>query len=176
MGKFNAAALHDFLNRTYMEWYCTSCNVKINSKMVRKDKQDFQRESNNVRTYVLKVLDSLDKEIAKCSQKMRERKAVVETCKERDVPITAVIVGEVAAAYLPEKRVKPEPEREPEDLDQESDDAKEPAPEADPEADDQQDLDFCGSMNAALEHALREFDPPNVVVLAWLTNKTLQFK
>jgi len=37
-------------------------------------------------------------------------------------------------------------------------------------------LDFSGYMNEALEIALRQFDPSNAVIVAWLENKAMQFK
>ncbi len=94
---------------------------------------------------------------------------VVDTCEERDVPITAAVVEEVAAAYVPEKPKITAPEREP-DPEPEIDEDEDPE-EHNPAADD-----FCGTMNEALENALRDFDPPTALVVVWFENKILQFK
>ena len=66
--------MKELLYRTYMEWGGINSNVKINSHILPKDGdklREMQRESRNVRTYVIKVLDSLDLEIEKCLQKIR---------------------------------------------------------------------------------------------------------
>ena len=71
---FNSASMKELLYRTYMEWGGINSNVKINSHILPKDGdklREMQRESRNVRTYVIKVLDSLDLEIEKCLQKIR---------------------------------------------------------------------------------------------------------
>ncbi len=96
---------------------------------------------------------------------------VVDTCDERDVPITAAVVEEVAAAYVPEKpkRQAPEPDPDPEPEADEDGDVDEDPQDADPS-------DFCGTMNEALENALRDFDPPTALVVVWFENKILQFK
>ena len=89
---------------------------------------------------------------------------VIAQCREESTPVTAAIVESVVERY---EEDKPTPKAK------EPDPKLEPEPEAEPA--DEPKQDFCGYMNAALEAALRQFDPPNAVVVAWMEDKALQF-
>ena len=83
----------------------------------------------------------------------------VEECEERGEPVTAKAVEAVVERYS----------------DQEVGDQPESEEEPDEGAEDFTPMDFSGYMNEALEIAVRMYDPPNSVIVAWMDNKALQF-
>lgn len=90
---------------------------------------------------------------------------VIAQCEEESTPVTAAIVEAVVERYE-EDKPKPKAKDKPSPT-------AEPAPKEEPAEEPKQD--FCGYMNAALEAALRQFNPPKAAVVAWMETKALQY-